>query len=810
MADTRTVAGRAAGTRRQAAGGHDGGPEPRERAQPGREPIGPPGRAGVSARAAPAPRRTGRDGSWVLGLQRTAGNGAVAGLLAPVQRADPPVPPDFVEDVFNDLRGLGVKEAQLGSPEAIRALDEGEARRLVGMLREYIAMGRGGGPLTFTSSTNIVGSWNAKKDDLGVGGDAGYESILHYVRKLDRLTRASLGGPWPDAIKELKHSTIVFAGAKFHVHPRMLYFAAAAQFGANEAAGVDESEGHYLAPGAVFDEIISIGNSAESIHKLGAAAEVKHERAEKDRARAERARARARRRGRSLPPLPEPEPLQPPEGAADVYDNLVLRLLRVLTIGYRQQNPSDRAQVGHPEPGLVTWVNDRSTAIYGLPPVARDDAQGLAQCRDLLAVLGPKPQRKQAHGRGGADPHGTHHAMGMAMDIFYGTGSGENITSRVLKGEGAAEVVAFLVRTYGVGNKELEGLVGRPPAAMVKALKRDEAAARAFSELLVAHVGDALARLDEAVEGRKAPEHDERLRYYRDLRRRIRRALGVRHARVGKLWRLKAVRRSLAGSRSVVEAALADARPSAVSRHARPTEFLAASRGAAAAYDKLRDLMVSPELDAAAPPYLAGPMDELEVIRSELDAAVDTESLAKARQELPAGLRRALRLAATEGRLVMDQPPELVEGIESVPAANLQGWHHWQLDDWRSVLAPRDGEAGSPPAGYDKALLSDMSERSQDDMRRILQIMAQSPAGWRAVFGPESDPASIRPVLGQWREARAAKSTEEVDVDEMLTDVEDNLPPPAMEGVSGERRSLATDLYARGFYDVALAVAEGD
>ena len=44
----------------------------------------------------------------------------------------------------------------------------------------------------------------------------------------------------------------------------------------------------------------------------------------------------------------------------------------------------------------------------------------------------------------------------------------------------------------------------------------------------------------------------------------------------------------------------------------------------------------------------------------------------------------------------------------------------------------------------------------------------------------------------------------------MLADVEDKLPPQALEGVSDQRRTLATDLYARGFYDVALAVAEGD
>jgi hypothetical protein len=399
--------------------------------------------------------------------------------------------------------------------------------------------------------------------------------------------------------------------------------------------------------------------------------------------------------------------------------------------------------------------------------------------------------------------------MGMAMDVFYGTGSGENITSRILKGAGTEDVVAFLVREYGAGNAELAGVRERTPRDMVAVLRRDEHAARAFARLLVEHGGDALARLDQAVEGRTSPEHAERLGYYRDLRRTIRRALGVRHARVRRIWALKAVRRKLAASRGTVEAALVAAAPSTVSRRERPSEFLAAARGAADAYTGLRDLFGTPELDPAAAPFLSGPLDELEVIRSELDATVDTEALARARREMSGGLRRAMARAAADGTLVMDQPAELVAGLESVGVANLQGWHHWQLDGWRSVLAASSSSSETAGrAGYEAALDTDMAARSQDEMRRIIQVMVQSPAGYRAVFGDEGELASIRPALDRWRDARAtAEPPEEVDVDQMLADVHDRLPPPAMEGIPAKRKTLATDLYARGYYDVALAVA---
>jgi hypothetical protein len=41
----------------------------------------------------------------------------------------------------------------------------------------------------------------------------------------------------------------------------------------------------------------------------------------------------------------------------------------------------------------------------------------------------------------------------------------------------------------------------------------------------------------------------------------------------------------------------------------------------------------------------------------------------------------------------------------------------------------------------------------------------------------------------------------------MLEAVHDLLPPPSLVGVEPKRKQLASDLYARGFYDAALAVA---
>lgn len=69
------------------------------------------------------------------------------------------------------------------------------------------------------------------------------------------------------------------------------------------------------------------------------------------------------------------------------------------------------------------------------------------------------------------------------------------------------------------------------------------------------------------------------------------------------------------------------------------------------------------------------------------------------------------------------------------------------------------------------------------------------------MFGDETGRASIVPALREW----AGKSG--ADVDAMLDEMHHRLPPPELAGVDAKRKQLATDMYSRGFYDVALAVA---
>src|SRR6185503_18231028 len=114
---------------------------------------------------------------------------------------------------------------------------------------------------------------------------------------MEALANVSLGGHWPDNLKVMREA-IRIGGARFHVHPRMLYFAAAAQVGMNEAAGLAADAGHYLAPAAVFEELRMIRDAAVLVDDLAADIEKAHA------------------------ATGSTDPAPGPEGAAAVYANL--------------------------------------------------------------------------------------------------------------------------------------------------------------------------------------------------------------------------------------------------------------------------------------------------------------------------------------------------------------------------------------------------------------------------------------------------------------------------------------------------------
>jgi hypothetical protein len=242
--------------------------------------------------------------------------------------------------------------------------------------------------------------------------------------------------------------------------------------------------------------------------------------------------------------------------------------------------------------------------------------------------------------------------------------------------------------------------------------------------------------------------------------------------------------------------------PAKVFGNRQPAPFLATARLASGSYEAVR---VSLEqgippitrsgLDPTAAPDLANPIGALAGRLADIEAALDVRATAGLKRRMPGTFRRALDRAAA-GTLVLDQPLAVLQGFASVQGARLQSGHHFQLLDWRAVL--REKEV------YASKVAADLATREPESVKQILLVMSQTGPGFAAIFGGESNTAAIRPTLEDWAATKGA------DLDAMLEAVRDQLPPPEMEGIGSTRKLLATDMYARGFYDVALAVAKAD
>lgn len=708
-------------------------------------------------------------------LQQLAGNAAVTRVIASarrrvaIQRSEgegaESLEPWLVE-VQSRLTELGVSAKEMGAAESFRALGESEARRLLGKLVQY----KSDPGLTFTSSSKVVRTWNARTDDLGVAGRSGYRTILHYVAAMEALANSSLGGSWPDNLKVMRQA-IRIGGARFHVHPRMLYFAAAAQVGMNEAAGLASDEGHYLAPAAVFEELRMIRDAAVVVDDLAADVE------------------RAHAATGSTDPAPGVE------GAGQVYANLAGRLKTLAEIR-KSQAMGGTGALDHPEPIARHLDDSMAAAIEALPASAGDDAAAVERCREIMTLTWSRPKKKQAHGWGAADPHGTHHALGMAMDAFYGTAQGGYANSfKFLQGDTAAEIAALVVREYGAGYD----LQPSAPKELARRIRTDPEAGRAFALLLKDHAGDVILLFEDATARAKDPETARRLGDYAGLRQGVLKGVRARHTIARRLLSNRATVRATPELRAYIKDVVGTHGPGQLAKHRLPASFLVAAQVATGSYEALRVTLEhgvppisSPALDPLATPDVATPLDGLVARLDELASAVDAKDTAALKRRMPAGFRRALDRAAS-GTMVLDQPLEVLRGFASVQGARLQSGHHFQVSGWALVLESKKV--------YTSKVVADMNSRTPDGVRQILQVMAQTKPGYEAIFGAETDAASILPALREWA------GTSGADIAAMLQAVHDQLPPPAMEGVDAKRKQLASDMYDRGFYDVALAVA---
>lgn len=123
-------------------------------------------------------------------------------------------------------------------------------------------------------------------------------------------------------------------------------------------------------------------------------------------------------------------------GSKDAYNVMLAEVKYMCSaiLVQKQVGPGDSAHLHgeHRDPTMVVYLDARSKNIATLMP-AKNDADAQAQAQSLIEILASsdvpeKPKKfsisdSQHSAPSAVDPHGTDHAMGMAIDLFKGQGS---------------------------------------------------------------------------------------------------------------------------------------------------------------------------------------------------------------------------------------------------------------------------------------------------------------------------------------------------------------------------------------------------
>ncbi len=678
-----------------------------------------------------------------------------------------------------ELRGLligeGIRDSELGNLESLRSWPFTRfenAWNLFHRLNSNPVRGRRG------AMHRVAKAWNAHLDDLGAFDP--WPTVLHYVHNLDELSIASLDRPYDeegrasgiDAMMNIR-----IAGARTGVHPRAVYFAAAAQLGMDVRAGIEAGQGHYIPAGGFRVLLRDIRDQAQrlALHRV--------------------------RHGRRRPRLePRDEGL---EGGARIYGMLLQELNRavqVLREQQEEQSGGDDLAPGHSpdehrEPGIRAYLLPRADRIAALP-AASDDAAAPANAYQLLEVLGQVPGGGDSqHGAGSVDPHGTDHALGLAIDLHHGRGrDGGSQQNFGITGEYWPFIYELLTRhgsSYGLSPRmrpdavhELEPQQARALSTMVR-----ECGQRLADEVT------SEATVEETPE--VARERNAALRSYRHLRQEVRLALmnriwalnstrahrydrtvedatrGLIETEMGALRRDKDAVMSLPPDQvlevldqhivqlNLIETALAQQHTARVTALEVSAEAEGDREEAAAAVGGItrreqqrldrRERGRERRLDRARNPGAlddVGPDDgriDLTALRARLEASRPAAEGAFRHEQHRAlheivrrgGFRRWLTTASDPDRPLYDQPQIMVEALDDVRAhdpretrerdTHFYGGHHWTIAP-REILRSTDE--------YRESLLRDMQYRQREgQLERVIMIMAESAGGQDILYG---------------------------------------------------------------------------
>src|SRR5690606_34982048 len=219
------------------------------------------------------------------------------------------------------------------------------------------------------------------------------------------LSHASMGmASYTDASNAMKD--VYFAGNDFKVNPRAVYFVAAAQLAMDVEADdpnikKEQGHGHYIPMGGFRLLVEDINKDLVAIVAGTATGKTKHA----------------------------------ISGSKKAYDVMLAELEYMCNAIQVQKQVG--AGIGHSahlhgehrDPAMVEYLDHRSGDIAKLGP-AKDDADAQTQAQLLLGILSLSPNSKklsipdsQHSAPFAVDPHGTDHAMGMAVDLFKGKGS---------------------------------------------------------------------------------------------------------------------------------------------------------------------------------------------------------------------------------------------------------------------------------------------------------------------------------------------------------------------------------------------------
>ena len=340
--------------------------------------------------------------------------------------------PAAVAELKQELLKRGIIEEQLGEIDAIADLgDDARVKMLLATLDRFIHEGgRLGSPIDKAKNYpgRIIASWNVNKDDLGYTNKRPgkhYKSILHYIAELERLAQASTGKDYISAatssaiMPDLRLSGARMSGGGVGVHPRVVYFVAAGQVGIDEAAAraVDAADpsrkqaadtmrrafgqGHFVPAGGfqwLLKDVLSL------LTGLGYST-----------------RPNPRARGKAKAGVERQEGL---ERGVQIYAVLRLEIDRMLLVLQGQEDEADvpsHEASAHREPQLRQYFLPRRTAIEAVVPPA-DDTDTPRAAREMLVALGNPTSLSFHHGAGSIDPHGTDHAIGLAIDYYNGRG----------------------------------------------------------------------------------------------------------------------------------------------------------------------------------------------------------------------------------------------------------------------------------------------------------------------------------------------------------------------------------------------------